>query len=47
MTLALDLMLYAALAVVVLVGAVFLFVGGWALRRMEEDWRQAQEERNV
>jgi hypothetical protein len=36
---ALDLMFYAALAIVAAVGCAVLFVGGWLIRQIEEDRR--------
>ena len=38
---------YAALGIILLVFVAILFVGGWLIRRMEEEWRQAKEERDA
>ncbi len=47
MTLALDIMLYAALGIVALVGFAILFVGGWLIRLLSEDYEQAEREKQA
>ena len=42
-----DLMLYAALAVVAVAGVAILFVGGWLIHNLTSSYEQAEKEKQV